>query len=363
MPTFLGQAGYSLGTRNPNMLTGDNSFDLSNHFNVSLSGNILLWDFGLVGQKIASAQETAESIYQSERGTKLQVVLDARTAYFTSRANKDLVTVARDTLANQEKHLDQIKRFVAVGTRPEIDLMQARTAVANARVALIQAENNYAQAKAQLLAAMGEPTAFEFEVGDDTLPVVDGEDSGFDTLLGEAAKARPELASAAAAVRAQQHTLSAISKTLLPSLNLGANVVDAWFDTDQMTWNASVFLSLSWTIWDGGLTAHKEREAEYLIKGLQANEKGTFFQIRFELEQARLGVRAAKATVDASAEALTAAKELLRAAEKRYEAGVGTIIELSDAQVALTTAAAQKVQSEFDLALARAKLIKALGRS
>ena len=84
--------------------------------------------------------------------------------------------------------------------------------------------------------------------------------------------------------------------------------------------------------------------------------------MRLDVDQARLAVRAAKAAVEASAQALVNAGDLLRLAEGRYEAGVGSIIELGDAQVAATSAGQQKVQSDYSLAEARAGLLRALGR-
>jgi len=73
-------------------------------------------------------------------------------------------------------------------------------------------------------------------------------------------------------------------------------------------------------------------------------------------------VRANKEAVLAADEAVTNAKERLRLAEGRYQAGVGSIIELGDAQVAATTAQAQKVQADYNVSTARAQLLNALGR-
>jgi outer membrane protein len=84
--------------------------------------------------------------------------------------------------------------------------------------------------------------------------------------------------------------------------------------------------------------------------------------VRFEVENALLAVRRAKSEIDAAQEALVNAQEQLRLAEGRYQTGVGNIIELGDAQVPVTRAAAQKVQADFDLATARAQLLHALGR-
>ena len=85
--------------------------------------------------------------------------------------------------------------------------------------------------------------------------------------------------------------------------------------------------------------------------------------IRLELEQARLAVRAARAALEASGEALVNTRERLRLADARYTAGLGSGIELNDAQVAVTNAAAQEVKARFTLAAARAQLAKALGRT
>ena len=84
-------------------------------------------------------------------------------------------------------------------------------------------------------------------------------------------------------------------------------------------------------------------------------------QIRVDIEQAQLNIRAAKATIAAVSEAETNAKEQLRLAEGRYTAGVGSIIELGDAQVALAQASANVVQAKFNLSSARADLLAALG--
>ena len=80
------------------------------------------------------------------------------------------------------------------------------------------------------------------------------------------------------------------------------------------------------------------------------------------MEQAQLGVRAAQAAGVAASEAVTSSHEQLRLAEARYTAGLGNVIELGDAQVANTNAAAQAVQARYNLAIARAQLAGALGR-
>ena len=80
-------------------------------------------------------------------------------------------------------------------------------------------------------------------------------------------------------------------------------------------------------------------------------------------EDVERAVRAAKASLGATVEAVTNAKEQLRLAESRYTTGVGSIIELTDAQLGYAQAAAQAVQARYGLATARVQLLNALGRS
>src|SRR4029077_21254901 len=105
-------------------------------------------------QKQKAARASAEQQEDTEHATQLTNDLAIRTAFYTARATRDAVGVARETLANQTKHVEQIQAFTEVGTRPEIDLLQARTDQANAEVALINAQNDYATARAILNQAM-----------------------------------------------------------------------------------------------------------------------------------------------------------------------------------------------------------------
>jgi len=322
----------------------------------------LVWDFGQTSGRWQSARESAAAQRDAERSTAMQVLLGVRTAFFTARAAKDLVGVAHETLENQEAHLRQIQGFVEVGTRPEIDLAQARTDRANAQVQVINAENGYETAKAQLNQAMGVEAPTDYDVADDALAPVEGEDQPLEALLAEALRARPDVASLEGQARAQQATIGSVRGAYLPSLGVSAGVADTGpaLDTTVLNWNAAA--TLTWNLFQGGLTRAQEREAEANLTGLEAQVAAIRQQVRLDVDQARLAVRADKAALAAAGEALVNARERLRLAEGRYQIGVGSAIELGDAQVALTSAAAQRVQADYNLSSARAQLLRALGR-
>jgi outer membrane protein len=233
---------------------GSESLESFGYFNAGLNANYLLFDFGQSRARWHSAEASYDAQRDSQRTTESLVRFDVRTAFFQARADRELVAVARDTLANQRKHLDQTQGFVDVGTQAPIALAQAKTGVSNAQVQLINAENGYDTAKAQLNQAMGVEDAGDYDVADETLPPVPLEDDAPGALFAEALKARPEIASLADQVRAQELTVQALRGGYRPSLGLNSGATDAGAKVNGLTWNLSAALQVSVPIFTGGLT-------------------------------------------------------------------------------------------------------------
>ena len=345
------------------LAAGGTSFRSFNYYQLGATGSQLLWDFNLTWDRWRAAQATAESQRLTEEAIRLQTILSVQVAYFTVRARKDLVAVAEETLDNQRRHLQQIEGFVRVGTRPEIDLAQARTDEANARVLLITAQNNYATSKAQLNETIGVERSTDYEVGNETLPAYPGEDKPLEPLLDDALKARPEFASVEQALRAQRFITTSVRGAYFPSFVLGASFTDNGPALDNLTWNWSAQFQVSWNIFQGLLTRSTSREAYFTLASIEAQRDALRQSVRLEVEQARLFLRGAKEALVAAEQALENARIRLRLAERRYQTGVGDVIELGDAQVALTNAAAQEVGARFNVSIGRAQLLKAVGAS
>jgi outer membrane protein len=365
LPQLSGDASYNRihsgapgGTAN-NFQTRSGTF---NSWSFGVSGNQLLWDFGQTWNSWRGSQKLASSLNATAAATVLQVTLAVRSNYFQARATRDLVRVAQATLDNQVAHQRQVEGFVKVGTRPEIDLALARLNVANARVQLITAQNNDAIAKAQLNQAMGNPRGTDYQVGDDELPPVDVENGALPGLWDVALQSRPEIASFEYARQAQEKFLASARGAWGPSLSFSGAFAKQGPAPDSLYDTWSFGFALHWPFFQGGLTYGRVREAEQNLKSSTAALQVERLQIQFDVEQAEATLQGNKESVVAAQDAQTNAREQLRLAEGRYQAGIGTIIELSDAQVQLTNAAAQLVQAQYNLATARARLLAALGR-
>jgi outer membrane protein len=328
-----------------------------------LTASQLVYDFGETINRWKAARVAADAADESTHTTEAQVAYGARSAFFMARAAKDLVGVARDTLANQEKHLVQVQGFVEVGTHPEIDLTQAKADRATAQLQLINAENNYAVAKAMLNMAMGVERSVDYDLSDEEQPPVEGEDAPVEALIDFAKQSRPEMANLRLNLQSQELGLRSARDMYWPNLGLSGSANDSGPYLDRTNWNFSGVVTLSVPLLQGGAIDAQIHQAQGQVVQAKAQLETERQQVRLDVEQARLGIRSAKGAIAAADDALANTRDRLRLAEGRYATGVGSIIELGDAQVALTTAAAQKVSAQYQLYTARAQLLKALGRN
>lgn len=347
----------------PNSLAGGSnlSLDSFDFFTGNVSAQMLVWDFFSTWNRHQAAKRSAEGQAAQTRSLELTTALNVRTAYFSVKAQEELVSVTKAALDNTLAHLAQIQAFVSAGARPEIDLAQVRAEVANAKLAHLNARNAVALARARLAQSMGVKHVPD-SLTDGPPGTVENEDAALDALVTEGVKARPEAAQLEAAVQSQELSLAAVKGTYWPTLSAQISTNAQARQLSAIVPNVSGQLSLSWQLYQGGLTQAQQAESEATLAATKAQVETLEQQVRLDVEQAQLDVHAAKEALDVAAEAKTASGERLRLAEGRYQAGAGSVIELSDAQVAFTQAGAQVAQAGFTLAAARARLLAALGR-
>jgi len=190
-----------------------------------------------------------------------------------------------------------------------------------------------------------------------------GEDAPLDTLVDEAVRVRPDVAAKIAQLRAQDLTNKATAGRYGPALAASTGLTYNGRNIDGLVWNWSGGFSLAWPIFEGGLVRASVREGNAQSASLRAEIDIARQQVRVDVDQARLTIIAGKAAIAAAERSLANAKARLDLAELRYRTGVGNGIELSDAQLAATSAGFQLLQATLKLDTARAQLVKALGRS
>jgi TolC family type I secretion outer membrane protein len=343
--------------------TSSNSTIQSNAFSTALQARQLLYDFGKTGALVDEARANVRLSQSQFEQTREVVVLNVHQTYYQLLQARRLVAVADAQVARADLNLRSAKGFFDVGTRPKSDVTRAEVDVANAQVAQIRARNLVRFSEVNLANALGleATTAIEIQDNLNFEPV----QLDLEALRAEALSNRPELASARARIDAARAQLSGARAGYLPDL-VATGAVGGFTDEpslnlfSQDTW--SVAGTLSWNLFQGFFTQSRVKETEANLDAAQANYDSFELQVRLEVEQASIAVVEAGERFVATGKAVESARENLRLAQGRYDAGVGTILDLTTAQFDLTSAEADQVRALTDHKLALAALDRAVGR-
>jgi outer membrane protein len=317
----------------------------------------LLFDFGKNLATTETASRLADLAREDVEVQRDVITLAVKEAYFNLLFAKRLITVAQQALDRAELNLRSAQGFYEVGTRPKSDVTRAEVDVANARVDLIRANNAERLARVALNTGMGIAIDAPTEVQD--APSVEAIVLDQAALLPEARRGRPEYRQAKLRVDAADAAARREFRNFFPDLTGVASVGATTPDFLQL-WEAGVVLN--WSIFDGGNKIARYREAMANLKAAQARVRVTELDIWQAVEQASLNVHETEERIQAAQKAVESARENFRLAQGRFDAGVGTIIELTDAQLALTQAQFTEAQAINDYRINVARLERALGR-
>jgi outer membrane protein len=337
-------------------------FDNTESTNLGAQANYRIYDFGLTDANIHAAELTAEAAGAAVGTTTLDIRNDVLVSYLEAVARRRLVQVAETTVSSEDAHLDQARRFVAAQAKDPIEVAQATSRDANAKSALAQAQSNEAIALANLRSAIGwvDPASSPIVAATWPTPPPDTDPPALAVLAETARTHRPEIVQLDKELLAADASLTAAYAERRPVLSATASTQwspDSGDWAPQPSWSAG--LTLSWSLFDGGRSAADARVARANLAGATAQRDALLISLTSQLDLSRSQIVANRANVAASTEAVTAARAQLRLAEARYAQGLGSQIELADAQTAVTTAEGNLVQAEFQLATAWAQLHRA----
>ncbi len=323
----------------------------------SITASQLLWDFGKTWAATDAAKASAESTRQDIELQKDVIALAVKESYFNQLFAARLVVVNTQAVDRAELNLRSARGFFEVGTRPKFDVTRAEVDVANARVDLIRAQNAVSLARIALNTAMGiavnAPTRVKDILAYETFKL---EREG---LVAEALNRRAEYRQAKARAEAADATVRQTYRDFFPNV-VGSGTYGA--NRPDMNEIYSFGVELRWSIFDGGNKIAKYKESLAARDAAQARIRDAELSIWQQVEQAHVSLVEAEERIGAASKAVESAQENFRLGQGRFDAGVGTIIELTDAQLALTRAQSVEAQALADYRIAIARLERALGR-
>ncbi|MEZ5360742.1 MAG: TolC family protein [Candidatus Zixiibacteriota bacterium] len=327
-----------------------------------------LYVAGKVGAAIQIAKYGFSYADEGIRAARHDVVTLADRAYLDAVAAREaqLVFIEAEQLA--DSNMAVVEQLFKQGQASEYDFLRAQVQAANTRPARIAAENGARLALDYLRVVLALPKETDITLEESVAQVAVPE-LNLDALIDEALQNRPELRQSEQMMKINKKLISIEKGGHKPTIGLSSSMQwDGYYPKFSSTrlkgwtrsWNVGV--SFSVPIFTGFETKGKIQQArvDYNQSRLQNSQLNR--QIRLEVRDAVGKVKEAKQRVEALGETVDQAKRGYDISQVRYQNGIGTQLEVQDAQVALTQARVNKINALHDLAVAVTELRRAVGR-
>ena len=327
----------------------------------SLTLSWLLYDFGARDANLENARQLLSAAASTLDATVQTIFLTALQSYYNAQAARAALTAAQESEKASRESLSAAETRYRVGTATPADRLQAQTAWSQAVLARIKAEGAVKTTLGTLANAMGFDASQSIILDDipRAMPETTFEHD-IEALIAEARRHRPDLLAAEAQVRAAQASIDYARASGRPTLSLGAG--PGWKDTGSISANSnSIGLTLTLPLFSGFETTYRVRSAEALADAAAAQRETLRQQVALDVWTNYQSLITATHSIRTTADLLASAEQSERVALGRYKAGVGTILDVLNAQSALASARLQRIQAALDWYVSRAALAKAVG--
>jgi outer membrane protein TolC len=335
----------------------------------ALSVNQEVFDFGRIAAQAAIADAQVDVARAAAEDTALAIGLSVEETYHSVLAAKEVEHATDEAYRRATVHRDFAQAGVRTGMRPPIELTRAQADVAQLEVRRIQAVAGVRSARAALAAAIGSD---QLEV--DAAPAAEASLApSFDEALHLAATKNPAIAAALARLRASEASSKEILREMAPNLFASATLSGraggiapssggvpygaGWL---PVVGNWDLGLVLQWNIFDATVLARRNASLARQDEARAQLELSRML-VAVDAERAYLDLDAAEKALPGLDAEVTAARENQAQADARFRAGLGTNVELADAEALLTNAELERAVGRFNVARARAQLGRAIG--
>jgi TolC family type I secretion outer membrane protein len=361
---YLPQADMTAGMQRSKTqdLVAEEEIYLTTH-NASFSVRQLLLDGGVREARVGAAEAALRSADFRHNAILFDMALSVELSYYNVLAAQSYLRVAEDAVGQRARHLELAQAREKAGLARRVDVLQAKAEKDDAELAVVSARNQVRTMRGRLASAMGVAVSSPFEVLDVPEQVHPQEQRDIDQLIQMAADRRPILKAAVADVTRLRQAVEAERAARWPSVEAAASY--GWRNTEFPPTGRnerSLGLTLQWPIFTGFQRTYSIRQSEAQLWSAIANYDKLLRDAALEVWEAFSGVIQAEEAIRAAEGFVESATESVTASEQEYEHGKATIVELIDAQTALTKAFNRKVAARLGWYAAAAQLERAIGK-
>ena len=358
------QFGASRGSYLPGLslnASGNRNSPGTSQRSLGLSLSYLLYDFGTRAANLENARQLLAAASATQDSTVQAVFLSAVQAYYQTQATQAALDAAHEAeRAAKQSYAAAEARYLA-GSATPADKLQAQTAYSQATLNRIAADGNLkktAGALANIIGLEANSNVALAAANAEVLPAAFEQD--VNSLIEEAKRQRPDLIAAEAQVKAAEANADAARAAGKPSISLTAS-------TNQVnsagvnSHGSSLGVSVSVPLFAGYAPTYRVRAAEAQVEAQQARTERVRLQVALDVWNAYQNLVTATQSLRTTADLLNSATQSERVALGRYQAGVGSMLDVLNAQSALASARQQRIQSTLDWNIGRAALAQSMG--
>ncbi len=338
---------------------------LFNHFGSGLSLSQLITDSGRTPNLVANARLQAQATREDYRATRYDVLLGVNQAYYEVLLSQQLVKVAQQTVATRQTVVDQVSELFKNKLKSQIDLSFAQVNLTDANLMVLRAQDRLAAAYASLGQALGTQQSVEYQLTDQPMPP-NPPDSA-DPLIAQAFQNRPELASIRLQQEADQKFVYAERDLRRPTVSLTA-VGGALPYIEPGNANPNIpegyeaaAINVNIPVFNGHLFSARRQAAEYQLQATDQRVRDLQDRIARDVRIYWERTKTSFQAIGATEQLLTQANMALDLAQGRYNLGLASIVELTQAQLGQTQAQVENVNAKYDYQEAFAALQYTLG--
>ena len=321
----------SPGTAHQRSADAAQTFVPENNYEAAIGVSQYLFDFGRTRGFIKQREYETAAAGAASKLTELDLIYEVTQRYFAFLAAHQKVKVYDKAVAQRgEEDLHAARVKASAGLVPQIDVSTADAELARAKVQLLDAQNLEQTSKAALDNAMGlgaDATDYKL-AGVLTYRALTGE---IGTYYATALRLRPDLSEIEEQARAEGAKITQYRSDFLPTVHAVAGYNTLGTGTPVAN-NYDAGIVISWPIFNGFETEHQISEAKFHREALRHQIEALRQRIFLEVKSAFLNWQASLERIQRMELTVAASRSRLELATKRYDAGLGNIIELTDAE-------------------------------
>jgi outer membrane protein len=316
----------------------------------------LITDFGRTQHLLNSSRLQSRAQQETTQAMREAILLQADVAYFAALKAQSVLAVARQTLATCKLLLDQVTALAQNKLRSDLDLSFAKVTYEEGRLLVAKAETDLKAAFTALGTWLGDRVQRTYQLIEEPTPVpgITEPDNMIDTALAR----RPDLARLRLEHEATVQFAQAQKALRYPTISAfgSGGFIPVRDESHLNDRYAAAGVNLSGPLFDGGLNAAKQSEAEYRSQAAEEKLRDAENTAINDVRTASLNTNYAVERLDLTQKLFDNARQAFNLAQACYKVGSTAIIELSQAQLSQTTAEIAHTGAKYDYQIQRAIL-------